>query len=79
MKPMESLGHRALFVHLSFLFFFYKQGPAGNVIVLQPTKTAMTFCDIIGDVHEYTRVFTFTPHLPFPTRTSAVAYLKLWT
>ena len=24
----------------------YKQGAAGNVIVLQPTKTAMTFCDI---------------------------------
>ena len=23
-----------------------KQGAAGNVIVLQPTKTAMTFCDI---------------------------------
>ena len=22
------------------------QGAAGNVIVLQPTKTAMTFCDI---------------------------------
>ena len=27
-------------------FFFSKQGAAGNVIVLQPTKTAMTFCDI---------------------------------
>ena len=25
---------------------YSKQGAAGNVIVLQPTKTAMTFCDI---------------------------------
>ena len=24
----------------------YQQGAAGNVIVLRPTKTAMTFCDI---------------------------------
>ena len=26
--------------------FSFMQGAAGNVIVLQPTKTAMTFCDI---------------------------------
>ena len=26
--------------------FTFMQGAAGNVIVLQPTKTAMTFCDI---------------------------------
>ena len=33
---------------LGFLFGFRcnVQGAAGNVIVLQPTKTAMTFCDI---------------------------------
>ena len=29
-----------------FSGFFFMQGAAGNVIVLQPTKTAMTFCDI---------------------------------
>ena len=28
-------------------FQLFKQGAAGNVIVLQPTKTAMTFCDMI--------------------------------
>ena len=27
-------------------FLYFMQGAAGNVIVLQPTKTAMTFCDI---------------------------------
>ena len=30
----------------SHWFFTNLQGAAGNVIVLQPTKTAMTFCDI---------------------------------
>ena len=27
-------------------FLYFMQGAAGNVIVLPPTKTAMTFCDI---------------------------------
>ena len=29
-----------------FTLSIFMQGAAGNVIVLQPTKTAMTFCDI---------------------------------
>ena len=33
-------------VKTSHWFFTNLQGAAGNVIVLQPTKTAMTFCDI---------------------------------
>ena len=34
------------FLGLVFSQFHLLQGAAGNVIVLQPTKTAMTFCDI---------------------------------
>ena len=30
--------------------FAFKAGAARNVIVLQPTKTAMIFCDLAGDV-----------------------------
>ena len=33
-------------ISFSLSFRILKQGAAGNVIVLQPTKTAMTFCDI---------------------------------
>ena len=39
---------QALFLRVNSTSFHYsrQQGAAGNVIVLQPTKTAMTFSDI---------------------------------
>ena len=51
--PLADVFRFSLFLSVSIAYNqdflncqFNQQGAAGNVIVLQPTKTAMTFCDI---------------------------------
>ena len=61
--PLGRLVRSRFYCSHLYIYIYQRQGAAGTVIVLQPTKTAMTFCDI--DPGRWIDVLPASFHVPF--------------